>query len=120
MKAQRCPECTQLHGGFHLCHKDLNPNFIEAHPRSARKSTRNRGLSESHRENMSEAIRLLWERRHEATRERDLRVCAVYSDGLSLVKTGEQFGLNRGQVKTILMRMGTDIRPSNSEKNRVR
>lgn len=108
MKAIKCGTCSQLHGGFHLCSGDERTPVRRQFGRSTR--MRN-----------AESQRQRWAKRHLETRDRDLAVCDVYSRlGKSLRETGVQFGLSASQVRNILLRLGTEIRPSNSEKNKVR
>ena len=103
----KCGDGRHGHGGFHLCVGPAAPSELLRGP-SVHVSTK------------SEAAHSRWERYWAANRERDQGIHDIYMSGSSLSQVAEKYNLSKITVKSIVLRLGGEMRARNSGHNHLK
>lgn len=101
----KCDVCSHWHGGFHLC---VGPDA----PKELRKGAT--VYSEPVVRDRASEARARWEREWEINRERDQKILKMYMEDMKGLQTcATAYGINKQTVKSIVLRLGGEIRPAN-------
>lgn len=106
----KCDVCSTDHGGFHLClGRKVN---VKAEQYEAARTQPVPKMSQVSGKAAGAAAR--WAIHWDLHAERDQKILRMYmEDGLSLQAVGDTFGLSKPTVKSIVLRLGGEMRPRN-------
>ena len=114
MKKEPCKICNWPYPGFHVCASTNSPETVRQIERRSYKQ----GFADSHRANLSMAMKEYHQKR---TGDRDERISERYRQGdISLRALAEEFNISKSTALAALRRTGTEANPHgvNVNKNR--